>query len=136
MKTFKHVAEYISAAPIEVPQRLRAVRAAIQASAPGADERISYGMPFYSYKGEAGIQGRLCYFGFLNADIRFYMRPRDLEPHLELIARHMTTKSALRFPADEPIPISVIEKLVRDAVCRHEAAGLGSIAKEESRRKK
>jgi uncharacterized protein YdhG (YjbR/CyaY superfamily) len=116
------IEQYISAAPTRVQRRLRAVRAAIRAGAPGTDETISYGMPFYSYKGESGIRGRLCYFGYRNTDVRFYMRPRDLEPHMDRVAPHLTTKSALRFPVDGPIPISLIEDLVREAARRHAAA--------------
>jgi len=127
MKRSGNVGEFISAAPGTVRPRLRAVRAAIRSSAPRATESISYGMPFYSYKGEAGVEGRLCYFDFWDSVVRFYMRPGDLEPHAKLIARYRTTKSALRFPAGEPIPVVLIEHLVRDAVRRHGEAESGSV---------
>ena len=54
MKAFADVGEYIAAAPRGVRQRLRTVRAAIRSAAPKAAEGISYGMPFYSYKGVNG----------------------------------------------------------------------------------
>jgi len=78
-------------------------------------------MPFYSYKGEVGIERRLCYFGLQRASIGLFLRPKDLEPHAEEIAKYKSTKSALRFPLDEPIPIPVIKRLVRDADRRHRA---------------
>ena len=51
MKPVKNVDEYIAQTPKEVQDRLQELRAVIRTTAPGAEERISYGMPFYSYKG-------------------------------------------------------------------------------------
>lgn len=45
------VDEYIALAPKEVQGKLRELRAAIKTVAPDAEERISYGMPYYAYKG-------------------------------------------------------------------------------------
>jgi uncharacterized protein YdhG (YjbR/CyaY superfamily) len=121
MPAAKSVDQYIRAAPVETQTVLRKVRRAIQEAAPDADESISYGMPFYSYKGEVGIERRLCYFGLQRASLGLFLRPKDLEPHAEQIAKYKSTKSALRFPLDEPIPIPLIKKLVRDANRRHRA---------------
>ena len=57
MKPVKDVDEYIALAPKEVQAKLKELRATIMAAAPNAQERISYGMPYYYYK------GRLVYFG-------------------------------------------------------------------------
>ena len=56
MKTPKNVDEYIAQAPDEAQEKLQELRAVIKAAAPEAEERISYGMPYYYYK------GRLVYF--------------------------------------------------------------------------
>ena len=76
MPAAKSVDEYIRAAPPETQTVLRKVRAAIREAAPDADEGISYGMPLYSYKGEVGIERRLCYFGLQRSGIRLFFRPR------------------------------------------------------------
>jgi uncharacterized protein YdhG (YjbR/CyaY superfamily) len=122
MPAAKSVEQYIRAAPVEKRAALRRVRAAIREAAPDADESISYGLPFYSYKGEVGIERRLCYFGQQRMSPGLFLRPKDLEPHRKEIAKYKHTKSALRFPFDEPIPIRLIKKLVRDARRRHQAA--------------
>ena len=57
MSPVKTVDEYIAQAPKEVQDKLKELRAVIRTSAPGVEERISYGMPYYYYK------GRLVYFG-------------------------------------------------------------------------
>ncbi len=123
MPVLKSVDEYIRAAPAGTRSLLRKVRAAIRRAAPGADESISYGLPFYSYKGEAGIERRLCYFGLQRASLGVYFRPRDLDPHARAVAKYRGSKSALRFALDQPVPIPLIEKLVRNAARRHRAVG-------------
>jgi len=52
----ENVDEYIAQAPKEAQETLQELRATIRTTAPGAVERISYGMPYYYYK------GRLVYF--------------------------------------------------------------------------
>jgi len=126
MKSWKNVDEYIAAAPKEVRPKLEQVRAAIREVAQDAVESISYGMPFYSYKGEQGFKGRLVYFGLLKARIALYMRPENLEGHTGKVAKYMTTKSTLQFPLDEAVPVQLIKELVGDAMRRHAAEGRNS----------
>lgn len=121
MKQAKNVDEYIGATSKEMQPKLRQIRAAIREVAPDAVESISYGMPFYSYKGEEGFEGRLVYFGLLKKSIALYMRPQDIEEHMNEVAEYMSTKSALQFPLDQPPPVPLIKKLVREAIKRHYA---------------
>jgi uncharacterized protein YdhG (YjbR/CyaY superfamily) len=121
MPTVKSVEQYIQVAPAETRALLRKVRAAIREAAPDAQESISYGMPFYSYPGEVGIERRLCYFGLQHSRVGLFLRPKDLQPHADQIAKYRSTKSALHFPLDQPIPFPLIKKLVRDADRRHRA---------------
>jgi uncharacterized protein YdhG (YjbR/CyaY superfamily) len=117
----KSVEQYIRAAPAETRPILRRLRAAIQAAAPEAVESISYGMPFYSYPGEGGIERRLCYFGLKRAKLGLYLRPKDLDFFAEKIAKFRTSKSALHFPLDQPLPTALVQTLVRGAARRHAA---------------
>lgn len=119
----KNVNKYIENTPKEVQAKLKGIRAAIREAAPDAIESISYGMPFYSFKEESGFQARLCYFGLLKnkKKIVFYTRPVYFEEHMDEAATYLTTKSALQFPLDRPIPIQLIKKLVRNGIRKHEA---------------
>jgi uncharacterized protein YdhG (YjbR/CyaY superfamily) len=119
MAAAKSVDQYIRVAPVATQAVLREVRAAILEAAPDADESISYGMPFYSYKGEVGVERRLCYFGLQGANLTLYFRPKDLDPHAERIAKYRSTRSALRFPLVRPVPVPLLKQLVRDAVRQH-----------------
>src|SRR5258708_39534796 len=63
----KDVDAYITAAPTEVQPKLNELRALIRKTAPAAVERISYGMPYYEYK------GRLAYFSIWRTHIGVYI---------------------------------------------------------------
>ena len=127
----KDVDAYIENAPKEVQSKLRETRAAIRDAAPDAVESISYGMPFYSFKGESGFQARLCYFGLLNKNnrIAFYTRPMYLEEYRNEVKTYQTTKSALQFPLDGPIPVQLIKKLVKNGMRKHKIGGDSSHAR-------
>jgi len=121
MEPARDVEAYVRSAPKEVRPKLIKMRAVIKEVAPDSNETISYGMPFYSFKGEAGVHARLCYFGFRKNDIVFYTRPAFLEGRMHEARRYVRTKSALHFPLDKPIPTGLIKNLVADAVRLHEA---------------
>ena len=97
------------------------MRASIRKAAPDSVETISYGLPFYSFKGETGFRARLCYFGFLKEKVVFYTRPTYLEEYLDDARVYLSTKSALHFPLDRPVPRRLIEKLVQNGTRKHEA---------------
>ena len=127
MKSARNVVAYIENAPMEVRPRLREMRTAIREAAPDSVETISYGMPFYSFKGETGFQARLCYFGFQKKKIVFYTRPAFLEGHMDEAKKFLSTKSALHFPLDKPIPTQLIRKLVINGIRKHK---IGKIKRE------
>lgn len=97
------------------------MRGAIRRSAPGAVESISYGMPFYSFRGETGPRARLCYFGFLKKRFVFYTRPVFLEEHANEVTRYRSTTSALHFARDKPIPVRLIETMATTGTRLHVA---------------
>ncbi|HYK92776.1 MAG TPA: DUF1801 domain-containing protein [Thermoplasmata archaeon] len=117
----KEVDTYIEESPKSVQPRLREIRAAVRRAAPDAVESMSYGMPFYSFKGESGFKARLCYFGLLKKKMVFYTRPVFLRAYRDEVEAYLSTKSALHFPLDKPIPAQLIEKLVRNGTAMHKA---------------
>jgi uncharacterized protein YdhG (YjbR/CyaY superfamily) len=121
MNQANEVDAYIEKVPEDVQPKLRAVRAAVRSAAPNAVESTSYGMPHYSFKGESGFKSRLCYFGLSKSKkkISFYSRPMYLEGFKKEVQDYISTKSALQFPLDKPIPIQLIKKIVRGSVKKH-----------------
>ena len=107
MKTVKDVNEYIASAPKEVKGRLNEMRKIIKEVAPKAEEKISYGMPYYGYK------GRLVYFAFAKNHIGLYIPPPIIEEHKSELKDYVTAKSTVQFPNDKKLPASLIKKLVK-----------------------
>lgn len=117
MKTSKPktVDAYIAAAPKEYQSKLKQIRAAIKQVAPKALEKISYGMPYYGYK------GRLAYFAIARTHIGLYIVPPVIQEHKSELKAYETAKATVRFPLDKKLPIALIKKLVRDRVKKNES---------------
>lgn len=108
MKKAKGVEAYIAAVRPEYRGKLRQLRAAIQKAAPQAEEKISYGMPYYGYK------GRLAYFALMKNHIGLYIPPPIFQDHKKELGGYSTSASAtLRLPLDEKLPTPLIRKLVK-----------------------
>ena len=115
MRKPKDVDSYISSAPKEFQSRLKEIRKAIREDAPTAEESISYGIPFYEYK------GRLAWFAIMKTHIGLYLRPPIIEEHKRELASYKTTKSAIHFPLDKTLPTALIKKLVKVRMKKNEA---------------
>jgi uncharacterized protein YdhG (YjbR/CyaY superfamily) len=114
MKKAKDVSAYVAAAPKEIREKLAKLRATIKAVAPKAEERLSYGMPYYHYK------GRLAYFAYAKNHIGLYVPPPVVADHKKELAKYETAMATVRFPNDKPLPIGLIKKLVRARVKKND----------------
>ena len=107
------VDEYIANCPKEARGNLAKVRAAIRASAPGATERTDYfQMPGYSYPGY-DYDGMFVWFSFRKTYIRLHVRPPVIQEHSNELASYSVTKAIVSFPMGEPIPLTLVKKLVK-----------------------
>jgi uncharacterized protein YdhG (YjbR/CyaY superfamily) len=111
----KDVDTYIAAAPKEVQGKLQELRAVIRKTAPAAEERISYGMPYYFYK------GRLAYFSAWKEHIGLYVPTPVLEEHKKELDSYETSDATVRFPLDNKLPVTLIRRLVRARMKKNEA---------------
>ena len=84
---------YIAAAPRAAQPHLRRLRDVIKGAAPKAEEKISYGMPFYEY------HGRLVYFAAFKKHVGLYA-----VGEAKGLQRYFYGASTLRFPFGEPLP--------------------------------
>jgi uncharacterized protein YdhG (YjbR/CyaY superfamily) len=119
---FKDVNEYISSFPARVQSVLKKIRSTIINAAPKADERISYGMPFYEYGGK-GYEGRLIYFAAFKKHISLFITPRNnnIVPQ-EMLPFHIS-KATYKFPLDKPFPFAALEKTVKALVWEKDMKG-------------
>ena len=103
----ENVDAYIAAFPPNVARALEHLRTIIRNTAPGAEETISYAIP--SYK----LNGMLVHFAGYVRHIGFYPGAAGIANFIDELAKFKTSKGAVQFPLDEPLPISLIEKIVR-----------------------
>ncbi len=96
---------YIAAAPKAAQPRLRELRRVIKAAAPEAEERISYGMPYYRF------HGHLVYFAIHSAHIGLY--PAGQTDKATELKKYVTGKGTFQFPLDRPMPMEKISRLIK-----------------------
>jgi uncharacterized protein YdhG (YjbR/CyaY superfamily) len=103
----KDIDGYISQFPADVQAVLEKVRTTIRQAAPDAKEVISYMMPAFKQ------HGILVYFAAWAKHIGMYP-PISGDKALEkAIARYAGPKGNLQFPLDEPMPLDLIERIVK-----------------------
>ena len=106
---------YISSKPAAVQPMLRQLRQIIKAAAPKAEEKLSYGMAYYSY------HGRLIYFAAHKDHVGVYPVGRSKTRYASELKPYLKPKETLRFPIGERLPVTLIRKVVRQRVKENEA---------------
>lgn len=112
------VDQYIAKAPKTLQAKLRQIRAAVRAAAPGATERTDYfNWPGYSYDDTRyDYSGMFAWFSYKGANIRLHVRPPVIHNHKKELAGFVTTKAVVAFPADKALAMEVVRKLVKASI--------------------
>lgn len=96
---------YIATFPPEVQARLQAVRGAIRAVAPLAEERISYGIPTF-------WQGRnLIHYAAFARHIGLYPGAAAIEVFGDELTPYRHARGSIQFPLQEPLPLALIQRI-------------------------
>jgi uncharacterized protein YdhG (YjbR/CyaY superfamily) len=104
---FSTIDEYIAQFPADISQKLQELRETIKAAAPAAQEKISYQMPtFY-------LHGNLVHFAVHTSHIGFYPAPSGIEAFKQELAPYKSSKGAIQFPINEPLPLDLVKKIVK-----------------------
>ncbi|MES1218685.1 MAG: DUF1801 domain-containing protein [Bacteroidota bacterium] len=104
---FKSVDDYISVFPVSTRSFLKEMRKTIKEAAPDAEEVISYNMPAFKQN------GMLVFYAGYNEHIGFYPTPGGLIAFKDEIAKYKSSKGAVQFPLDKPLPLALISKMVK-----------------------
>jgi len=100
------VDEYIASYPPDVRAILEKIRGIVREAAPGAEERISYGMPTFR-------MGRnLVHFAAFSKHIGLYPTPSATGAFVRELEPYESGKGSIRFPLDGPIPYDLIRRIV------------------------
>jgi uncharacterized protein YdhG (YjbR/CyaY superfamily) len=109
------VESYLSQFPTSVRTHLDAVRKTITTTVPDATESIAYAMPAYKYKGKP-----LIYFAGYAKHVGLYATPTGHEAFTAELARYKQGKGSVQFPITEPMPLALIERIVKHRITQIE----------------
>ena len=96
---------YIATFPPEVQARLQAVRGAIRALAPLAEERISYGIPTF------WLGRNLIHYAAFARHIGLYPGAAAIEVFRDELQGYRHARGSIQFPHREPLPLALIQRI-------------------------
>lgn len=110
------VDDCIATFPPATQKLMKQVRAVIRKAAPKAEEYFGYGMPGYKLNGKP-----LVYFNGYKGHIGFYATPTGHAAFKTDLSKYKQGKGSVQFPLDEPMPLKLIEKIVKFKVKENNA---------------
>ena len=111
----KTIDEYLAVLSEDKRAALEKLRKAIRAAAPTAEECISYGLAAFRLNGRA-----LVAFGATASHCAFYpMSSSTVEAFKDQLTAYDTSKGTIRFPADKPLPVALVRKLVKARIAEN-----------------
>ena len=105
---FQSIDEYIEACPSDSQAYLREIRTLIHALAPEAKEKISYQMACFELNGK-----NLIHFAGWKKHVSLYPVPAGSDAFERQIEPYVSDKGTLKFLLDEPLPIKLIERVIK-----------------------
>jgi uncharacterized protein YdhG (YjbR/CyaY superfamily) len=120
---FSSIDAYIATFPKDIQEILNALRATIRAAAPDAEETISYQMPTFRLK------GNLVHFAVHKNHIGFYPTPSGIAAFQEELSAYKGAKGSVQFPLDQPLPLDLVQRIVRFRVEENQTAAAAKSGK-------
>jgi uncharacterized protein YdhG (YjbR/CyaY superfamily) len=105
---YKDIDSYLAAQSPEAIEALQRIRQIVKATAPNAEELISYGMPAFKY------HGMLVYFAAFKNHCSFFPGGGGIiETFHEELKNFKTSKGTIQFKFDAPLPSNLLKKIVK-----------------------
>ncbi len=114
-QSLSSVNAYITAAPPKARAMMKQLRAVIKSAAPKAEEKISYGIPYY------GDKGRLIYFAAFKSHVGVYIMGGSRAALPKVLQQYRKTNATLQLPLGIKIPVAAIKTIVRAQMKVNEA---------------
>jgi uncharacterized protein YdhG (YjbR/CyaY superfamily) len=107
--------EYLAALNDDKRAALERLRKTIRAAAPEAEECISYQLPAFRLDGRT-----LVAFGATASHCALYpMSSATVEAYKDELEDYDTSKGTIRFQADDPLPATLVRKLVKARIAEN-----------------
>ncbi len=107
------IPEYIAGFPANIQHILKEIHATIKATAPEAEESISYSMPTFKQNGV------LVYFAAFKNHIGFFATPSGNVAFQKELSNYKTGKGSIQFLLNEPMPLDLIRQMVEFKVAEN-----------------
>lgn len=106
-KAAETIDAYILEQPEDIRKYLSQMRGILQAALPDAQERISWSMPTY------WNQHNIVHFAGFKKHVGFYPGPQAIEMFGERLKEYKTSKGAIQFPYNKPLPAELITEIAK-----------------------
>jgi uncharacterized protein YdhG (YjbR/CyaY superfamily) len=112
----QNVDDYLAGVPEPARSTLNKIRAAIRSVVPPtATETISYRIPAFKYKEV------LVWFAAFSDHCSLFPTASVIEAFRKELKGFATSKGTIQFPADKPLPLALIKKLVKARIAQIES---------------
>jgi uncharacterized protein YdhG (YjbR/CyaY superfamily) len=117
MKRYTEVQAYLDDLPADARATLEPIRKAVRSAAPGAEEKIGYGMPGFYLDGHP-----LTYYAAFKAHCSLFPGSAAVvETFAKELGGYQVAKGTIRFPIGKPPPATLIRKIVKARIEENEA---------------
>jgi uncharacterized protein YdhG (YjbR/CyaY superfamily) len=110
----KAIDEFLAHLSADKRAALEKLRKTIRAAIPNAEECISYGVPSFRLDGKL-----LVAYGASAKHCAFYPGAHPIEVHKDELKAYSISKGTVRFPADSPLPVALVRKMVKTRLAQH-----------------
>ena len=111
------VDEYIKNQPVEIQEKLKDIRAAINEVVPDATETLSYfQFPGYHYDGDYYYNGMFAWFSYKKPYIRLHIYPEVIVNNKSKLGEYKLGAGDISCLEDKEFPEGLVKKLVKESL--------------------
>ena len=111
----RDVDDYLSRLPEDSRGALENLRDTIKSIVPDAVEVISYQIPTFKYQDRMLVS-----FAAFAEHCSFFPGAAPIAAHQSELKSYQTSKGTIRFPANKPLPATLVRKLVKTRIAENE----------------